>query len=57
MIVILNSLNAHIFVIFQPIFMLLVSKFIVHRALSDKTTSRVAVSFKCCRENMDKLDI
>ena len=57
MIAILNSLNAHIFVIFQPILMLLVSKFIVHRALSDKTISRVAVSFKCCRENMDKLDI
>ena len=34
---ILNSLNAHNFPIFQPILMLLVSKFMVHRALSDKT--------------------
>ena len=34
---ILNSLNAHNFHIFQPILMILVSKFMVHRALSDKT--------------------
>ena len=34
---ILNSLNAHNFLIFQPILMKLVSKFIVYRALSDKT--------------------
>ena len=34
---ILNSLNAHNLSIFQPILMILVSKFIVHRALSDKT--------------------
>ena len=34
---ILNSLNAHNFLIFQPILMKLVSKFKVHRALSDKT--------------------
>ena len=33
---ILNSLNAHNFIIFQPILMKQVSKFIVHRALSDK---------------------
>ena len=33
---ILNSLNAHNLHIFQPILMILVSKFIVHRALSDK---------------------
>ena len=38
MLVILNSLNAHNFPIFQPILMILVSKFIVHRALSDRTT-------------------
>ena len=37
MLVILNSLNAHTFPIFQLIMMLLVSKFMVHRALSDKT--------------------
>ena len=37
MLTILNSLNAHNFPIFQPILMILVSKFMVHRALSDKT--------------------
>ena len=36
MLTILNSLNAHNFPIFQPILMILVSKFMVHRALSDK---------------------
>ena len=34
---ILNSLNFHNFPIFQPILMKLVSKFMVYRALSDKT--------------------
>ena len=34
---ILNSLNAHNFPIFQPILILLLSKFMVHKALSDKT--------------------
>ena len=33
---ILNSLNVHNFPIFQPILMKLVSKFMVHRSLSDK---------------------
>ena len=37
MLVILNSLNAHNLPIFQPILMILVSKFIVYRVLSDKT--------------------
>ena len=37
MLAILNSLNAHNFSIFQPIRMILVAKFMVHRALSDKT--------------------
>ena len=39
MLPILNSLNAHSFFIFEPILMigLLVSKFMVHRVLSDKT--------------------
>ena len=37
MLAILNSLNAHNFPIIQPILMILVSKVIVHRALSDKT--------------------
>ena len=33
----MNSLNAHNLPIFQPILMILVSKCMVHRALSDKT--------------------
>ena len=36
MLAILSSLNAHSFPIFQPILMILVSKVMVHRALSDK---------------------
>ena len=36
MLAILNSLNAHNLLIFQPILMKLVSKFMVYRALSDK---------------------
>ena len=34
---ILNSLNAHNLPIYQPNLMILVSKFTVYRALSDKT--------------------
>ena len=37
MLAILNSLNAHNLPIFQSILMILISKFMVHRALSDKT--------------------
>ena len=37
MLAILNSLNAHNLPIFQPILMILVSKFMVYRVLSDKT--------------------
>ena len=37
MLAILNSLTAHNFPIFQPILMILESKFIVHRAFSDNT--------------------
>ena len=37
MLVILNSLNSHNLPIFQPILIKLVSKFMVHRALFDKT--------------------
>ena len=36
MLAILNSLNVHNFLIFQQILMILVSKFMVHSALSDK---------------------
>ena len=35
MLAMLNFLNAHSFHIFQPNLILLVSKFLVHRALSD----------------------
>ena len=37
MLAISNILNAHNFPIFQPILVILVSKFMVLRALSDKT--------------------
>ena len=37
MLALLNSLKAHYFPIFQPILMIIVSKFIVHSALSGKT--------------------
>ena len=37
MFALLNSLNVHTLPILQPILMILVSKFMVHRALSDKT--------------------
>ena len=37
MLAILNSLNVDILPIFQPILMTLVSTFVVHRTLSDKS--------------------
>ena len=48
MLAILNSLNAHNFPIFQPILMIRVSKFMVHRVLIKDTLAiiRVAVPFK-----------
>ena len=47
MLAILNSLNAHNSPIFQPILMILVSKFVVHRALSKNILIiRVAVHFQ-----------
>ena len=58
MLAISNSLYAHNFEIFQPILMTLVSKFMVHRALSGKKILiiRVAVPFKkettCYQLNM-----
>ena len=45
MLAILNSLNAHNFPIIQPILMILVSKFMVHRALSDKTYLSLGLLF------------
>ena len=49
MLAILNSLNAHNLPIFQPILMILVSKFMVHSALSDRNilVIRVDVPYKC----------
>ena len=48
MLAILNSLSAHNFPIFQPKLMILVSKFMVHRAffLIKHIIFRVAVPFK-----------
>ena len=43
MLAILNYLNAHNLPIFQLILMILVSKFMVHRALSDKTYSSLGL--------------
>ena len=37
MLAVMNSLNAHNLPIFQPMLMILVLKFMVHRALSDET--------------------
>ena len=37
MLAILNSLNAHNFPIFEPILMILVSKFMIHKVLSGIT--------------------
>ena len=37
MLAILNSINVHYLPIFRPILMMLVSKFMAHKALSDKT--------------------
>ena len=45
MLAILNSLNVHNLPIFQPILMVLVSKFMVHRALSDKTYLSLGLLF------------
>ena len=43
MLAILNSLNVHSFHIFQQILMILVSKFMVHRALSEKKTTNILI--------------
>ena len=45
MLAILNCLNAHNFPIFQPILMILVSKFMVLRALCDKTNLSLGLLF------------
>ena len=43
MLAILNSLNANNLPNFQPILIILVSKFMVHRALPDKTYSSLGL--------------
>ena len=54
MLVILNSFNAHNLPIFQPILKILVSKFMVHRALSEHTIIGVAVPFNVSMKRQDK---
>ena len=55
MLAILNSLNAHCFPIFQPIFMILISKFVVQRALSDKIYLSLGLlsSSMFCRQDVN----
>ena len=57
MLAILNSLNAHNVPILQPILMIVVSKFMVHRALSDKNILIiwVAVPFNPKNANHNKI--
>ena len=45
MLVILSSLNTHNFPIFEPILIILVSKFMVHRVLSGETYLSVGLLF------------
>ena len=58
---ILKSLNAHNLPIFQPILMILVSKFMVHRVLSDKTylllglLSPLIFYFKTLKRDISKI--
>ena len=47
MLAILNSLNAHNLPIFLPILKVLVSKLMVHRALSDKNILFIRVAVPC----------
>ena len=53
MLAILKFLNVHNFPIFQPIVMILVSKFIDHRALSDKVYLSLGLPspLSCLKEN------
>ena len=48
---ILNPLNAHNLPIFQPILMILVSKFMVRRAHSDKTHLSLGLLFPLRKRN------
>ena len=52
MLAILNSLNAHSFPIFQPILIIFVPKFMVHRALSDKTYLSLGLLSPLSREHV-----
>ena len=55
MMAILNSLNAHNLPFFQPILMIHVSKFMVHRAFSDKTYLSVGLLSPLKRPSQLKL--
>ena len=57
MLAILNSLNAHNFPIFQSILIILVSKFMVHRALLDKIYLSLGftVTFKPSNKTKEKI--
>ena len=54
MLAILNSLNAHNLPLFQPLLMILVSKFMVRIALSDKTYLSLGLlsPLRVCNENL-----
>ena len=54
MFAILNSLNVHNFPIYQPILRILVSKVMVHRALSDKIYLSLGLRSLLIRKQCDK---
>ena len=56
MLAILNSLNAHNFPIFQPILMIIVSKFMVYTALSDKTYLSLWLLFPLSKQRGSRSD-
>ena len=55
MLAILNSLNAHKFPIFQPIMMILVSKFMVQRPLSDKINLSLGLLSPLKNNRLDRI--
>ena len=52
MLAILNSLNGHKIPIFKPILMILLSKFMVHRVLSDKSYLSLGLLYPLRLQNM-----
>ena len=57
MLAIMNSLNAHNFPKFKPILMIIVSKFMVHRALSDKTNLLLELLFPLSKTKQGETQI